>query len=129
MHSQGEAQSIQNSSFPIATPRIQKAMKLLIQYVNNNNNNSNYRNIITRGCTSSSFASSWNDNSNLVVTLHYCYNNLNDKVVTTCHFNTFLTEHENFRNKLLAIRRFLPKFHFPLSNITRESNEDIIYLS
>ena len=69
MRSHGEAQSINNDSFSLATPRIQRAMRFLLLYVNNDSNQSDE---MVRGWTSTSFACSWNE-SDINVTLHFCY--------------------------------------------------------
>lgn len=71
MRSHGEVQSIKNDSFSLATPRIQRAMRFLLLYVNNDSNQSDE---MVRGWTSTSFACSWNE-SDINVTMHFCYTN------------------------------------------------------
>lgn len=73
MRSAKEAVPLGGDYFPIATKRIQHNMKKVMQNLNKKDGEGNYTfNVMRRNLSSISFASSWNDDLDCIVTMNFC---------------------------------------------------------
>ena len=77
MRSANQAIPLGGDYFPIATPRIQNVMKLVVKYLhtkdNENEDKDGYKYKLLRNHLSSvSFASSWNNDMDCIATFNYC---------------------------------------------------------